>query len=132
MAQSNRPLSPHLQVYVWGVHMLVSILHRATGFALAVGSLILVWWLVVLAQNDQAYFDFAAGLLSSLLGRLVLFGVTFALMQHLASGIRHLIMDTGALFDLSSNKASATFTLVFSTITTILIWVAAYSVLGAL
>ena len=131
MANSNRPLSPHLQVYKWGSHMLVSILHRATGTASSVGAVALVWWLVVLATNDAEYFAAVSGFFGSIIGRLVLFGFTFALMQHLASGVRHLIMDTGALFDLRPNRISAVLTLVFSAVATLLIWVMAYSVMGA-
>lgn len=132
MASSDRPLSPHLQVYRWGAHMLVSIMHRVTGSALSVGSLLLVWWLVVLAQNDVAYFETVRGLLGSLVGRLVLFGFTFALMQHFASGIRHLVMDTGAWFDLPTNALSAKLTFVFALLATILIWVGAYASTGSL
>lgn len=132
MANQNRPLSPHLQVYRWGAHMLVSIMHRATGVALSVGMLALVWWLAALAQNDAEYFATVQSLFSSVLGRVVMFGFTFALMQHLASGIRHLFMDTGALFELGANRLTARLTLVFSVVATIAIWVAAYSATGSM
>ena len=132
MSNANRPLSPHLQVYRWGAHMLVSILHRATGFVLSIGALALVWWLVVLAQNDLGYFEAVADLFGSVIGRLALFGFTFALMQHLASGIRHLLMDTGALYILKDNRLSARLTLVFSLLATIAIWVLAYCSMGRL
>ena len=53
---SNRPLSPHLQVYKWGPHMLVSILHRATGDAMAlVGVPLLVWWLYSISAGPESY-----------------------------------------------------------------------------
>jgi len=127
----KRPISPHLQVYGWGAHMLTSILHRATGMALTVGLLVLTLFLVALASGP-AQFDAFLACAASPLGRLVLFGITFALMQHMASGIRHLFMDTGALFDLGINTRSAYFTYIFSIIGTLAIWVAAYKVLGAL
>ncbi len=132
MAQANkRPLSPHLSVYSWGAHMLVSILHRATGSALAFGMVLLTWWLVALAGGPD-YFNLVNGYASTVLGRLVLFGLTFALMQHTASGIRHLFMDTGKLYDLKANTNSALLTFVFSLIATVAIWVAAYKVMGVL
>ncbi|GHF19872.1 succinate dehydrogenase, cytochrome b556 subunit [Kordiimonas sediminis] len=131
MAQANRPLSPHLQVYRWGAHMMASIMHRATGMALAVGSIILTWWLFALASGPE-YFAVVQACLSSLFGRLVLFGITFALMQHLASGIRHLFMDAGKLYDLKINSLTARLTFVFSILATIGIWVAAYKILGGL
>ncbi len=131
MAQANRPLSPHLQVYRWGAHMAVSILHRATGSALAVGAVLLTWWLVALATGHD-YFATVQGYAGSLIGRLVLFGITFALMQHLASGVRHLLMDMGRLYDLPVNTLSARMTFVFSILATLGIWYAAYKVMGVL
>ncbi len=131
MAKANRPLSPHLQVYRWGAHMAVSIMHRATGSALAVGSILLAWWLVAMATGHD-YFNTVQGYAGSALGRIVLFGITFALMQHLASGIRHLYMDAGKLYDLKANALSAKATFVFSIVMTIVIWVAAYKVMEVL
>lgn len=131
MAQGNRPLSPHLQVYRWGAHMAVSILHRATGSALAVGAVLLTWWLVAMATGHE-YFNMVQDMAGSFIGRLVLFGLTFALMQHMASGIRHLFMDTGKLYELKSNTATAKLTFLFSIVMTLLIWVAAYKVMGEL
>ncbi len=131
MSKANRPLSPHLQVYRWGAHMAVSIMHRATGAALAFGTIILVWWLVALATGPE-YFSLVQGYFGSIIGRLILFGLTLALMQHLASGIRHLFMDAGKLYSLGRNSATAKFTFVFSVISTLLIWYMAYRAMGAL
>ena len=90
----ERPLSPHLQVYRWQVQMVTSILHRATGMALAVGLLAMVWGLVALAAGPERWTAFAdcAG---SLPGRIVLFGFSWALAYHLLNGIRHLLWDSG-------------------------------------
>ena len=55
MAQTQRPVSPHLQVYKWSVTMASSIFHRATGVALGVGTLVLAWWLIAAATSDDAY-----------------------------------------------------------------------------
>lgn len=130
MAKAKRPLSPHLQVYRWGAHMAVSIMHRATGSALAFGAILLTWWLVAMATGHE-YFNIVQGFAGSLVGRIVLFGITLSLMQHLASGIRHLFMDAGKLYDLKANTASAKFTFVFSIVSTLVIWAAAYKVMGA-
>lgn len=129
MANANRPLSPHLQVYTWGIHMVASILHRATGAALSFGLVLLVWWLTALATGPD-YYTYVNELLLSPFGRLVLFGITFSAMQHLASGIRHLIMDTGVLYNLERNRFSAQLTLVFSIIATLGIWYQAYALAG--
>ena len=55
----ERPLSPHLTIWKWGPHMLVSILHRITGTGLAiVGGGVFVWWLLATADGPEAYASF--------------------------------------------------------------------------
>jgi len=129
--KKGRPLSPHLQVYKFRMHMFTSIMHRATGMALIFGAIVLAWWLAAIATGAD-YFNTVSAIAASGLGRFVLFGLTFALMQHLAGGIRYLFTDTGKLLALGANTGSATFTWVFSVVATIIVWVAAYMVMGAL
>ena len=124
-----RPRSPHLTVWRWGPHMLVSIVHRMTGAALAFAGLaLLVWWLMAIADGAGAYADFtqAAG---HPVGLIVLVGLTWAFFQHLLSGVRHLAMDSGSAFELDTNKRFAILTLVGSLVLTLAIWV---PVLGGL
>jgi len=121
-ATRPRPLSPHLSVWRWGPHMLVSILHRVTGGALTVAGLaVLVWWLTALADGSDGYADFSKAA-EHPLGLVVLVGLTWAFFQHSLSGIRHLVMDTGAGFELGINKRFALLTLAGSLILTILVW----------
>lgn len=129
MAKPNRPLSPHLQVYRWGLHMVLSILHRATGVALGVGTLVLAWWLMALASGPDAFAQ-VQSCLSSWLGRLVLFGFTWALMLHLCNGIRHLVWDTGRGFDLAAVRVSNLLVLSGSAVLTVAAWVLGYCMLG--
>ncbi|GGC18187.1 hypothetical protein GCM10011371_02140 [Novosphingobium marinum] len=107
MAQAgtrNRPLSPHLQIWRWGPHMFVSILHRVTGNANAVvGLAILLWWLGALVSGPGAYATFA-GHASSWYGIVVLAGVSASLFTHMASGVRHFVLDIGAGYELEANK----------------------------
>jgi succinate dehydrogenase / fumarate reductase cytochrome b subunit len=118
-----RPLSPHLTVWRWGPHMLVSILHRVTGAGLSiVGLAVLTWWLTALAGGTEAYATFAKAAAHPV-GIIVLIGLTWAFFQHLFSGIRHLVMDTGAGFELGTNKRFAILTLVASLLLTALLWV---------
>ncbi len=91
---SQRPLSPHLGVYKFMYTMSLSILHRITGGAAAVGFLCFAWWLMALASGPAAYAD-AMKLLASPLGRVVLVGFTFSFVYHFCNGIRHLVWDTG-------------------------------------
>jgi len=127
---SQRPLSPHLTIWKWGPHMLVSILHRATGTALAIGGgVLLVWWLVALAGGEASYARFVDLMTSDSTGRLnwlptlVMVGLTWSFLQHLCSGVRHLLLDTGAGYELKINKAGAVATLAVSILLTLLIWV---------
>jgi succinate dehydrogenase / fumarate reductase cytochrome b subunit len=121
-ATRPRPLSPHLGVWRWGPHMLVSILHRITGSGLAVvGLAVLTWWLAALAAGPEAYASFAS-FTSSWWGILVLIGLTWAFFQHLLSGIRHLVMDSGAAFELGINKTFAILTIVGSVVLTAALW----------
>lgn len=119
----SRPLSPHLSIWRWGAHMLVSILHRITGGALSVAGLaILVWWLAALAGGDKAYADFESAA-RHWFGTVVLIGVSWAFFQHLLSGIRHLFTDAGQGFELDVNKSSAVATVVGSLLMTAALWI---------
>jgi succinate dehydrogenase / fumarate reductase cytochrome b subunit len=88
-----RPLSPHLTIYRPMLSMMMSIVHRMTGVALYIGSLLLAWWLLAVAAGPNAYATFQS-VASSFIGRVVLFGYTWALMHHMLGGLRHLIWDT--------------------------------------
>jgi len=121
MAQTGRPLSPHLQVYKWQVQMVSSILHRATGIILAVGSLLIVWGLAYLAAGPEAYATFTA-CAGSAFGMLVLIGWTLAFFYHLANGIRHLVQDTGKGYAIESFVRSSWTAIVVAIVLTIAVW----------
>ena len=102
--------------------MVVSILHRATGVALSFAGLaILTWWLFAMANGPDAYASFTKAATHPL-GLVVLIGITWSFFQHLLSGIRHLVMDTGAGFELGINKTFAILTIVGSILLTALLW----------
>lgn len=126
---SNRPRSPHLQIYRPLLTMVMSILHRMTGAALYVGSLLLVWWLIAAATNP-AYFDWVTSLLASIPGRIVLLGFTWALLHHLLGGLRHLLWDTGRGFSRDAREALALATISGSLVLTLIVWIVAYMVRG--
>jgi succinate dehydrogenase / fumarate reductase cytochrome b subunit len=118
----DRPLSPHLTIWRWGPGMLVSILHRITGSGLTVlGLAVLTWWLWALAAGPEAYESFS-GHASRWYGLVVLVGLTWAFWQHLLSGIRHLVMDMGAGFELRINKLFAVLTIAGALFLTALTW----------
>ncbi|MGL4488328.1 MAG: succinate dehydrogenase, cytochrome b556 subunit [Rhizobiaceae bacterium] len=126
-AKNKRPLSPHLSIYKPIPTMVMSIAHRLTGVALYFGTLIMAWWLFA-AATSESYFDFVQAFLGSWFGRLVLFGFTWALVHHMLGGIRHLIWDTGRLFDKDTSTKLAYATIIGSVLLTVLIWVAGYMV----
>ena len=119
--RAARPLSPHLQVYRWQLTMTLSILHRMTGVGLAVGTLLLVWWLAAAATGPEQ-FALVQSIMGSLVGRLLLLGWTFALFYHLANGIRHLFWDMGAGFELKTTYRSGWLVVVASFALTAIAW----------
>ncbi len=121
-AAKDRPLSPHLTIWKWGPHMLVSILHRITGGALTVvGLALLTWWLMSVAAGPGAYANLN-GWASHWAGLVILVGVTWAFFQHLFSGVRHLMMDSGQGFEITANKKGAMLTIIASIAATAAIW----------
>jgi len=122
----TRPLSPHLGIYRWGPHMLVSVIHRGTGVAMAcVGMPILLWWLAAMAGGPESYRGFEwffTDLLGGAIGYLVGIGLTLALFLHMGNGVRHLFLDAGALFELRRNKLSSLAVLAFGVTATVVYW----------
>ena len=131
---SGRPLSPHLQVYKWGPHMAVSIFHRVSGDGLAiVGALMFLGWLGAIAAGPEAYAAFVACVwhdpaggsvhqVTNILGKVVLVGLTWAFFQHLFSGLRHFVLDTGAGYELKTNKLWSTLVMVGAVLATTATW----------
>jgi succinate dehydrogenase / fumarate reductase, cytochrome b subunit len=116
-ATVKRPLSPHLGIYRRSPAMMVSIIHRITGFVMATaGMMTLLWWLASIAGGPETYATFhsyaiAAGekattvqMLTNWFFRLLMLAVVYSFFQHLFSGLRHLVMDMGAGFELNTNR----------------------------
>jgi len=123
----TRPLSPHLQIYRPMLTMMMSIAHRITGGALYFGTLLLAWWLLAVASGPNAYATFQAAA-GSIIGRIVLFGYTWALIHHMLGGFRHLIWDTGHGFGPAEREWMAGATLFGSLTLTPALWVFIYVV----
>lgn len=131
----SRPLSPHLTIWKWGPHMLVSILHRMCGVGMAtVGTVVFVWWLAALAGGPDSYAIFHNWVvqrtdnnavlpgLANGLALVTAIGLTWAFFQHLANGIRHFILDIGAGYELKINRMGAMATIAFSVTATAAVW----------
>ncbi|SMF74982.1 succinate dehydrogenase subunit C [Tistlia consotensis] len=122
MSVQNRPLSPHLQIYRPQLTSVLSILHRMTGVAIAVGTLLLVYWLASASAGPEA-FDHAQGFVGSPIGLILLFAWSVALFYHLCNGIRHLAWDAGLGFELPTVYRSGWAVLVGTAVLTLLAWI---------
>lgn len=117
-----RPLSPHLTIWKWGPAMAVSIFHRVSGDGLAiVGGLSLIWWLVAAASGAEAFAYFQAWA-TSWIGIVVGVGLTWAFFQHMLGGIRHLVLDIGAGYELKTNRMWSIMVFVGAALATGFVW----------
>lgn len=125
---AQRPLSPHLQIWKWGPHMLVSILHRITGDGMAlIGLSVLLWWLGALASGPEAYGLFR-DLITTPVGYLVLIGLSWAFFSHMMSGLRHFVLDIGAGYELNTNKTWSVIAPVLGILLTVAFWAVVFFV----
>ena len=122
-ARVRRPLSPHLQVYRPQITSTLSIMHRMAGVALAVGTLLFVWWLAAAASSDAA-FALVAGLMGSVVGWVLIADWTLALWYHFCNGLRHLWWDAGRGFEFSEVHATGKLVVGASLVLTVLTLVA--------
>lgn len=130
MPSLDRPLSPHLQVYRPQITSVLSILHRVTGVALTLGTLLLTWWLTAAAYGPDE-FAVAQGFFGSWFGQLILWGFTFAVFYHLANGVRHLLWDFGWGFEKEQVRLSGLIMIGFAVAASLVTLIAAYAVGGA-
>lgn len=127
----ERPISPHLSIYRPQITWIPSITHRVTGVGLGLGLLLLTWWLVALALGPEAYGE-VRGFLDHWLGRLLLFGFTWALMFHFLNGIRHLGWDVGIGLEIGEAAITGWIVVIGSVVLTLFVWVLGYMALGEL
>ena len=127
----QRPLSPHLSIYKPVLTMMMSIVHRITGAALYAGTVVVVWWLMAAATGPAAYanFQWFAG---SIIGRVILFGYTWALIHHALGGVRHLIWDMGYGFGPAEREFMTRATIIGSIALTVLVWVVGFFSMGGM
>jgi succinate dehydrogenase / fumarate reductase cytochrome b subunit len=138
-SRANRPLSPHLQIWRWGPGMVSSILHRVTGVGATIGIFILLWWLGALVTSPEAYATFQAWIwpdlsalswngaeafysLIKIVLKIVLIGVSWSVISHAISGVRHFVLDTGAGYEIEQNKLWANISTVAGFVLTAVFW----------
>jgi len=126
-APVQRPISPHLQIYKPTLTMMMSIVHRITGAALYFGTLLLAWWLLSAATGQNSYAK-VQWFMGTIVGQVILFGYTWALIHHMYGGIRHFIWDTGHGYGAKERELLVIVGLAGSIVTTIVLWVIGYAV----
>ena len=112
--ENKEPLSPHIQIYSWHISSLVSISHRITGII----NIIAITFICLLASLlifGESKFEFINLLLSSLIGKFIVLGVTWSFSFQALSEIRHLILDLGYGFELKTTKITG-FIVIFGSI----------------
>jgi succinate dehydrogenase / fumarate reductase cytochrome b subunit len=128
-APVQRPLSPHLQIYKPILTMMMSIVHRITGTALYFGTLLLAWWLIAAATSPNAYAN-VQWFMGSFIGRVILFGYTWALVHHMYGGIRHFLWDLGYGHGANEREWLVRLGLAGSIATTIVLWIVGLRLMG--
>jgi succinate dehydrogenase / fumarate reductase cytochrome b subunit len=129
-APVQRPISPHLQIYKPMLTMMMSIVHRITGGALYVGTILLVWFLLAAASGPNAYAK-VQWFMGTIIGQVILFGYTWALIHHMFGGVRHFIWDTGRGLGPKERELLVQIGLGGSILATIVLWVVGYYIVGA-
>ncbi len=122
MPARARPTSPHVGIYRWQIGNTLSILHRATGVALALGLPALCYWLMSLATGELSYAA-AMRVFASPVGIFGLVGWTFAFLYHLLNGVRHLFWDVGYGFERTQRHLSGWLVVLGSIVLTAGVWV---------
>ena len=123
-ASQNRPLSPHLQIYRPQITSILSILHRMTGVALTVGTVLIAYWLIAAARGPES-FAVAQDWIGSFVGVLMLLGWSFSLFYHLCNGVRHLAWDIGLGFEIETVTQTGWATVAVAFSLTLISWVVA-------
>jgi succinate dehydrogenase / fumarate reductase, cytochrome b subunit len=122
----TRPLSPHMTIYRWPVTMMTSLAHRVTGVGLAMGTVILAWWLVSISNGPQGWESFHA-VVQTPIGLLVLFGLTWSLVYHFLNGVRHLAWDLGYGFAKHAAERNSAIIIALSVLAALAIFAAVWS-----
>ena len=117
----NNPLSPHIQIYRWHISSLVSISHRITGIINILVITLICFWFMFFLLGESNY-EVIKSFLQSFLGKFLILGTIWSFSFQTLSEIRHLIMDFGYGFDLTTTKVTGLIVIFGSFILTVLIY----------
>jgi succinate dehydrogenase / fumarate reductase, cytochrome b subunit len=125
----ERPLSPHVTIYRPQITSVMSILHRITGMALALGTIALVGWLWSAAYSVECFAAIHT-LFTGITGTLLLMAWSYAFFYHLCNGVRHLFWDLGMGFEVAAVHRSGVNVFIISVALTIAVWVVVFEQYG--
>ena len=121
MKNNNRPISPHLQIYKPQITSILSISHRFTGIILFFSCFLVCIWLFAMAFNDSLY-DLINIFFSGIIGKVILFFITFSFFYHLLNGVRHLVWDIGYGYKIRNVYLSGIIVILLTLVINIYIW----------
>ena len=121
MKNNNRPISPHLQIYKPQITSILSISHRFTGIILFFSCFLVCIWLFAMAFNDSLY-DLINIFFSGIIGKVILFFITFSFFYHLLNGVRHLLWDIGYGYKITNVYLSGIIVILLTLVINIYIW----------
>ena len=119
--ENKSPLSPHIQIYRWHISSLVSISHRITGIINIIAITLICLWasLLILGENNYEMINL---FLNSLIGKFIILGLTWSFSFQILGEIRHLVMDFGYGFELSTTKITGLLVIFGSIILTVVFY----------
>ena len=121
MKNNNRPISPHLQIYKPQITSILSISHRFTGIILFFSCFLVCIWLFAMAFNDNLY-DLINIFFSGIIGKVILFFITFSFFYHLLNGVRHLVWDIGYGYKIRNVYLSGIIVILLTLVINIYLW----------
>ena len=124
MKDSQKPISPHLQIYRWHISSLLSITHRISGIVNLLALILIFFWMIALSLGENNYESFLL-IINSFFGKFILIGFTWSMIFHLLSGARHLVWDLGYGFEIKTANISGIIVIISSLVLTIIFWLLA-------
>ena len=117
---TNRPLSPHLQIYKPQLTSILSITHRFTGVVLSLFSILIPFSLVFISFGSD-YYQLFLQILDHIIIKIILIGTVFSLAFHLSNGVRHLFWDMGLGLSIKDSYMSGYLVILLSLVLTLFI-----------
>jgi len=116
---TNRPLSPHIQIYRPQITSILSIAHRFTGIALVLALCVFCIGLFSLSLSEAAWKKFIS-IWHLIGGGTWQWPLIFSVHYHAINGIRHLAWDVGSGFEIKTATRTGISVIIMSIMATLL------------